>query len=239
LQNVLRDFDFAIKKRSEDSKMTDVRNLNLDGSDAMSGNINMSGNRVTGLALPSAPGDASSKQYVDGHINSQLNPHVITTAQIGAVSTTELFDEVGQIKPEKMPDFAVSANIGNGRIKVIGGAWKLDDSATNLDCKYSMNPYTVNCILKKTELTCGQFNSCSYDGDVIPQFQLYTSMVGDAGARIPEQFKRWVQTEQDWPPETEPCYCVERIMFTVGEIGWYPENSSITWQLYRRTLQAN
>lgn len=65
VQEVLRDFDLAIKKREEDAKKADQYNLSLDGSDAMAGSLNMNNNRITGLPAPSADADAATKIYTD------------------------------------------------------------------------------------------------------------------------------------------------------------------------------
>lgn len=62
----------------------------------MGWDIHMNGNRVTGLAAPTAQGDAlplgyADSQYAPGsHVSDQSNPHGVTAAQVGAREDTWL-----------------------------------------------------------------------------------------------------------------------------------------------------
>lgn len=54
-----------------------------DGLD-IAWNVQMNGNRVTGLPTPTGDTDAVPMSYVSSHVNNKSNPHGVTAAQVGA-----------------------------------------------------------------------------------------------------------------------------------------------------------
>lgn len=55
--------------------------LLLDGSKAMTGNLNMGSNKITNLATPTANTDAATKAYVDSAAASASSLHVYSTTE--------------------------------------------------------------------------------------------------------------------------------------------------------------
>lgn len=229
VQGVLKDFDLAIKKRHEDTKM-------------VSQNFNGHISAANPHGVTAAQTGAVTQAALDAHKNDQNNPHGVTPEQIGAVRGSDLFDANGDIPVDKLPPEVVTEAelpppnpdiswatvgewrlvIGNGGVETISG-----DGTCNIVGS------TVTCSINVMEYTCNQEVICSYTGEVSPEFR-YTGIDALHGLPtiiLPSGFKRWVEVIEDM---SSHCYCTEKVEFSWD--GQPPIGAEIRWWFYRRPI---
>lgn len=92
-------------------QIKDTTKLPLDGSEAMTGNLNLGSNRITNLATPASDTDAATKAYVDNAAGSGggggLSPNVANNMLFGvytgtATSTSGVVN-VGMLESTEVP----------------------------------------------------------------------------------------------------------------------------------------
>ena len=89
-------------------QIKDTTKLPLDGSEAMTGNLNLGSNRITNLATPTSNTDAATKAYVDNAAGSGgMSPNVANNMLFGvytgtATSTSGVVN-VGMLESTEVP----------------------------------------------------------------------------------------------------------------------------------------
>lgn len=97
--NVIKNFvDSDLIRTYVDAADSDK--LNLDGSNAMVGDLNLNGNKIINLQSPSAGNDGANKTYVDTTLATELaalGASVFPTGDYGSVdSSADVIDAFGQ-----------------------------------------------------------------------------------------------------------------------------------------------
>ena len=89
-------------------QIKDTTKLPLDGSEAMTGNLNLGSHKITNLATPTARTDAATKAYVDNAFGSaSISPNVANNMLFGvytgtATSTSGVVN-VGMLESTEVP----------------------------------------------------------------------------------------------------------------------------------------
>lgn len=115
---------------------TQVRTNRLDQMAAPTAAVSMNGQKLTGLAAPTADTDAATKVYVDAAIQG-LDPkesvRAATTANIATLSGTMTIDDIALVAGNRVLVKNQSTAAQNGIYVVQAGAWARADDANTWD----------------------------------------------------------------------------------------------------------
>ena len=89
----------------------DDRYLQLSGASAMTGALNMGGNKITNVAEPQADGDAANKEYVDNELTIALVGNYIPVIEKGKAGGVAELDENGKLDDSQKPTYT-AAEVG-------------------------------------------------------------------------------------------------------------------------------
>lgn len=128
--------DVAANAAIATSKLADGANfIKRDGSVAMTGNLQMGSQRITGLADPSAAQDAATRNYVDTRVDSlsqgldvKASVRVATTTNI-TLSGTQTIDGIALSAGDRVLVKNQSTASANGIYVVAVGAWSRSTDA--------------------------------------------------------------------------------------------------------------
>ena len=124
------------------SKLSTLDNfkLSVDGSNAMAGTLNMSGNKIIGVPGPMLPSDAANKDYVDSFVQGLhwVGSVRVTTTQNLTLSNTQTIDGVALNVGDRVLVKDQTSNAQNGIWIVANGAWaRANDYSTTLEINTS------------------------------------------------------------------------------------------------------